>query len=63
MQVLIAIGVGILLGAVFSKLAVDIKPINDGFIMLIRSVVLLIIFATVAVGVAKMGDMRRVGVV
>ena len=63
MKVLIAIGVGILLGAVFSKLAVDIKPISDGFIMLIRSVVPLIIFATVAVGIAKMGDMRRVGVV
>jgi hypothetical protein len=62
-QVLIAIGVGILLGAVFSKLAVDIKPISDGFIMLIRSVVPLIIFAPVAVGIAKMGDMRRVGVV
>jgi aerobic C4-dicarboxylate transport protein len=31
--------------------------------MLIRSVVPLIIFATVAVGIAKMGDMRRVGVV
>ena len=38
-------------------------PISDGFIMLIRSVVPLIIFATVAVGIAKMGDMRRVGVV
>jgi aerobic C4-dicarboxylate transport protein len=62
-QVLIAIGVGILLGAVFPKLAVDIKPISDGFIMLIRSVVPLIIFATVAVGIAKMGDIRRVGVV
>jgi putative transposase len=40
-----------------------IRPISDGFIMLIRSVVPLIIFATVAVGIAKMGDMRRVGVV
>jgi hypothetical protein len=52
---LTAIGVGILLGAVFPKLAVDIKPIGDGFIMLIRSVAPLIIFATVAVGIAKMG--------
>jgi hypothetical protein len=34
-------------GAVFPKLAVDIKPISDGFIMLIRSVAPLIIFATV----------------
>jgi len=40
-----------------------IRPISDAFIMLIRSVVPLIIFATVAVGIAKTGDMRRVGVV
>jgi len=62
-QVLIAIAVGILLGAFYPSLGVEMKPISDGFIMLIRSVVPLIIFATVAVGIAKMGDMRRVGVV
>ena len=62
-QVLIAIAIGILLGAFYPSLGVEMKPISDGFIMLIRSVVPLIIFATVAVGIAKMGDMRRVGVV
>src|SRR5499433_384396 len=62
-QVLIAIGVGILLGHFYPSLAVEMKPLSDGFIMLIRAVVPPIIFATVAVGIAKMGDMRRVGVV
>src|SRR6516165_8794352 len=62
-QVLIAIGVGILLGHFYPSLAVEMKPISDGFISLIRAVVPLIIFATVAVGIAKIGDMRRVGVV
>ncbi|MBV8936189.1 MAG: C4-dicarboxylate transporter DctA [Alphaproteobacteria bacterium] len=62
-QVLIAIAVGILLGALYPSIAVEMKPISDGFIMLIRSVVPLVIFATVAVGIAKMGDMRRVGIV
>src|ERR1700756_907091 len=62
-QVLIAIGAGILLGAFYPSLAVEMKPISDGFITLIRAVVPPIIFATVAVGIAKMGDMRRVGVV
>src|SRR5215470_13281323 len=62
-QVLIAIAVGILLGALYPNIAVEMKPISDGFIMLIRSVVPLVIFATVAVGIAKMGDMRRVGIV
>src|SRR6201987_5720751 len=62
-QVLIAIGVGILLGHFYPSLAVEMKPLSDAFITLIRAVVPPIIFATVAVGIAKMGDMRRVGVV
>src|SRR5215469_7239646 len=62
-QVLIAIVLGILLGHFYPSLAVEMKPLSDGFITLIRAVVPPIIFATVAVGIAKMGDMRRVGVV
>ena len=62
-QVLIAIGLGILLGHFYPSLGVDMKPLSDAFIMLIRAVVPLIIFATVAAGIAKMGDMRRVGIV
>ena len=62
-QVLIAIAAGILLGHFYPSLGVKMKPISDGFITLIRAVVPPIIFATVAVGIAKMGDMRRVGIV
>src|SRR2546428_13577692 len=62
-QVLIAIALGALLGAVWPSLATEMKPFSDGFIMLIRAVVPPIIFATVAVGIAKMGDMRRGGTV
>src|SRR5437016_9259903 len=39
------------------------RPLSDGFITLIRAVEPPIIFATVTVGIAKMGDMRRVGAV
>jgi Na+/H+-dicarboxylate symporter len=62
-QVLIAIALGILLGAFYPSLGAEMKPISDGFIMLIRAVVPPIIFATVSVGIAKMGDVRRVGAV
>src|SRR3954453_5876188 len=62
-QVLVAIAVGLLLGVVRPGVAVDMKPLSDAFITLIRAVVPPIIFATVAVGIAKMGDMRRVGAV
>jgi aerobic C4-dicarboxylate transport protein len=62
-QVLVAIAFGLLLGVVRPGIAVDMKPLSDAFITLIRAVVPPIIFATVAVGIAKMGDMRRVGAV
>jgi aerobic C4-dicarboxylate transport protein len=62
-QVLIAIALGVLLGHFDPRLAVQMKPLSDGFIALIRAVVPVLIFATVSVGIAKMGDMRRVGVV
>src|SRR6516164_5526369 len=62
-QVLIAIAAGILLGHFYPNLGVEMKPLSDGFITLIRAVVPVIIFATIAAGIAKMGDMRRVGVV
>ena len=62
-QVLIAIAVGILLGHFYPSLGVEMKPLSDGFITLIRAVVPLIIFGTVAVGIAKMGEMSRVGAV
>jgi aerobic C4-dicarboxylate transport protein len=62
-QVLIAIAAGILLGHFYPGLGVKMKPFSDGFITLVRAVVPPIIFATVAVGIAKMGDMRRVGIV
>ena len=62
-QVLVAIAIGILLGHFYPSLGVEMKPLSDGFITLIRAVVPPIIFVTVAVGIAKMGDMRQVGVV
>jgi hypothetical protein len=38
-QVLIAIALGLLLGAVWPTLATEMKPFSDGFITLIRAVV------------------------
>jgi aerobic C4-dicarboxylate transport protein len=62
-QVLIAIAGGILLGAYYPAVGVAVKPLGDAFISLIRAVVPVIVFATVAVGIAKMRSIRRVGVV
>jgi aerobic C4-dicarboxylate transport protein len=60
-QILIAIVIGILLGVYDPTLATDMKPLSDAFISLIRAVVPVLIFATIVLGIAKMGDMGRVG--
>jgi len=54
---------GVVAGALWPGVAVTLKPLADGFIGLIRAVVPLIIFTTVVVGIGRMGDIRRVGVV
>ncbi|MES2186264.1 MAG: dicarboxylate/amino acid:cation symporter [Pseudomonadota bacterium] len=60
-QVIFAIIVGILLGQFYPKLGVEMKPLGDGFIALIRMIIGPIIFCTVVVGVAGMRDMKKVG--
>lgn len=62
-QVVIAIVLGVLLGHFYPAVGAKMKPISDAFITLIRAVVPVIIFGTVAVGIAKLGDIRRVGAV
>ena len=37
------------------------KPLGDGFIKLIKMLIAPIVFATIAVGIARMGAMRDVG--
>jgi aerobic C4-dicarboxylate transport protein len=60
-QVLFAIAVGILLGHYYPQLAVQMKPLGDAFIKLIKMVIGPIIFCTVVSGIAGMQDMKKVG--
>src|SRR3569833_3325859 len=61
LQVLTAIAIGIVLGWVFPSAATQMKPLGDAFIRLIQMMIAPIIFCTVVVGIARMGDMREVG--
>jgi aerobic C4-dicarboxylate transport protein len=58
-QVLAAIAVAIVLGHFWPAIAVDMKPFGDGFIKLIKMVIALAIFCTVATGIAGMSDMKK----
>ncbi|MBI3503215.1 MAG: dicarboxylate/amino acid:cation symporter [Proteobacteria bacterium] len=61
LQVLIGIAIGTALGFVAPETAAAMKPFGDAFVKLIKMVIAPIIFATVVVGIAKIGDMREVG--
>jgi aerobic C4-dicarboxylate transport protein len=60
-QVLIGITIGVALGHLWPGTGAAMKPLGDGFIRLIRMIIAPIIFGTVVVGIAKMGDMKNVG--
>lgn len=60
-QVLVAIFVGVLLGHFYPSTGAAMKPLGDGFIKLIKMIIAPIIFCTVVLGIARMGDMKKVG--
>lgn len=59
-QVLIAVALGATLGYVYPEFSTSLKPYGDAFVRAIKVVVAPIIFTTIVVGIAKMGDIRRV---
>ncbi len=61
LQVLVAVVIGVLVGVYFPNTGAALKPLGDGFVMLIRMVLAPIIFGTVVVGIARMGDLHEVG--
>jgi aerobic C4-dicarboxylate transport protein len=60
-QVLFAIVCGVLLGVFYPKLGMDMKPLGDGFIKLIKMIIAPVIFCTVVAGIAGMQDMKKIG--
>ncbi|OFW06318.1 MAG: C4-dicarboxylate transporter DctA [Acidobacteria bacterium RIFCSPLOWO2_02_FULL_68_18] len=61
LQVLTGITIGVLLGYLWPATGAAMRPLGDGFIRLIRMIIAPIIFGTVVVGIARMGDMKNVG--
>jgi aerobic C4-dicarboxylate transport protein len=61
LQVMIGIALGIVTGVLFPHAAIAMKPFGDAFVKLIRMTLAPIIFATVVVGIARMGDIKEVG--
>lgn len=60
-QVLVAISLGVLLGALSPSLGKAMKPVGETFINLVKMVIAPIIFLTIVSGVANMQDLKKVG--
>jgi aerobic C4-dicarboxylate transport protein len=60
-RVVVGILLGITVGLFFPHVAVTFKPFGDGFIKLVRMLVAPIIFFTVVIGIAGMGDAHKLG--
>ncbi|WP_167503968.1 cation:dicarboxylate symporter family transporter [Streptomyces malaysiensis] len=59
--ILIAIAAGIIVGFVAPGTAKELKWLADAFIQLIKMVAVPVVFCTVVVGIASLGDLRKVG--
>jgi len=60
-QVLTAITIGVLLGHYYPDTAMQMQPLGDAFIRLIKMVIGPIVFLTVVTGISSIGDMKKVG--
>src|SRR5438046_2304961 len=60
-QVLTAVLIGACIGWLSPNTGLALRPMGDGFIRLVKMVVAPIIFLTVVVGIASIGDLRKAG--
>ncbi|GGK81683.1 dicarboxylate/amino acid:cation symporter [Rufibacter glacialis] len=60
-QVIAAIITGIAVGHFFPDLGVQLKPLGDAFIKLVKMMIGPVVFCTIVTGIAGMQDMKQVG--
>lgn len=60
-QVLIGIILGVIVGAHWPQTGAALKPLGDAFIKLIRMVIAPVVFCTIAVGIARMRGLGKIG--
>src|SRR5882762_9123494 len=60
-QVIIAIAAAIILGTLWPSTAMKMKPLGDGFIKLIGTMIAPLVFCIIVSGISGMGNAGRVG--
>src|SRR3954447_16659397 len=61
-QVLLAIVLGVVVGAVWPDLGIAMEPIGTAFVGLMKMLIGPIVFLTIVGGIAGVADLKRVGV-
>ncbi|MGD9960107.1 cation:dicarboxylate symporter family transporter [Nocardioides sp.] len=56
-----AVGLGILVGIIWPSFAVELKPLGQAFVALIRMMIQPVIFCTIVIGVGSVASAARVG--
>lgn len=60
-QIIVSIIAGILVGYLWPTVGIELKPLGDGFIKLIKMMIAPLVFSVVVVGIANIGDIKAVG--
>jgi proton glutamate symport protein len=60
-QIFIGLVLGILLGYALPEVGAGIKPIADAFLRMIKMIIAPLLFSTLVIGIAGMGDLRAMG--
>ncbi|NER65168.1 cation:dicarboxylase symporter family transporter, partial [Pseudomonas sp. MAFF212427] len=61
LQVVLGLMLGIACGLSFPEVSMQLKPLGDGFIKLIKMLIGLIVFCVVVSGISGAGDLKKVG--
>lgn len=60
-QVLIGVGLGVLVGALWPDLGASLQPLGDGFVKLVKFLIAPIVFCTIVSGITSLTDAKKVG--
>ncbi|MHA6766451.1 dicarboxylate/amino acid:cation symporter [Sphingobium ummariense] len=60
-QVLVAIALGVLIGHFFPSAGVQLKPLGEAFIKLVKMIIAPVIFLTIVTGIAGMKELGAIG--
>lgn len=61
LQVLVAIALGVTVGAIWPDVGVALQPLGDGFVRLVKVIIGPVIFVTITTGIAGMRSLGSVG--